>query len=56
MNREIIIDDDNGLFLMRHDLGDFQADANARYCKGRVIGRRGFQEQMLLLGLLKGTR
>lgn len=49
---ELTITDDNtddGIIIIRHDLGDVQIDQAKGYMKGRCVGREGFKEQMVIL-------
>ena len=58
-NIELTIHDDNnddGIIIIRHDLGDLQIDKKNRFMKGRVIGREGFTEQMNILYSLQNRR
>lgn len=58
-NVEITVVDDNiddGVIIVRHDLGDVMIDQHHRFIKGRCIGRDGFVEQMNILSLLHERR
>ena len=53
-----IVDDNNddGIIIVRHDLGDAIIDQHRGFMKGRCVGRDGFIEQMNVLSLLHHRR